>query len=146
MNSLAFSLLLTLSSTNFLITVLVQWLNKKIKYTVCSLQLYNKPISSSQASIYCWLCKSVTHVKCAGLTLSVSDAIGGCQSDAVGVHYWCSGSQPSKINCDPLCYRLRVGLSHWSLVNGIQRLNQSPKRKKCATREVAASEIAGQLD
>ncbi|KAH8318625.1 hypothetical protein KR067_001287, partial [Drosophila pandora] len=124
---------------------------------VCSLKLCNKPISASQASIYCWLCESVSHAKCAGLTASVSDAI----SRRVGLHYCCSGCRAvqdemrsfmrlTKSGFKDLIVGFRKINDQLSALdvqfNSLQLLNESPKRKKSATREVAAPVIAEQLD
>ncbi|KAH8334811.1 hypothetical protein KR067_004336, partial [Drosophila pandora] len=84
---------------------------------VCSLKSYNKPISSSQASIYCWLCESVSHAKCAGLTASVSDAI----SRRVGLHYCCSGCRAVQDEMRSFMRQTKSGFK--DLIVGFRKIN-----------------------
>ncbi|KAH8315798.1 hypothetical protein KR067_005192, partial [Drosophila pandora] len=83
----------------------------------CSLKSCNKPISASQASIYCWLCESVSHAKCAGLTASVSDAI----SRRVGLHYCCSGCRAVQDEMRSFMRQTKSGFK--DLIVGFRKIN-----------------------
>jgi hypothetical protein len=119
-------------------------------HLICAVKTCKGEITCAQPSILCWLCDNVVHAKCVNVTGSTADAL----AKRIGLHYCCEECREVQNEMRAFMRQTRKGFKELfsgfrtlskqfskldSDFNGLQLLNESPKRKKSTRKEETMS-------
>lgn len=120
---------------------------------VCLKKSCQKQITAAQPGICCWLCSNLVHVKCAGYSGLVADAV----AQRTGLSWTCESCREIETEMRVFMRQTRSGFKDLSVgfnklnaqflavdaqFNSLKLLGESPKRKKSTPRDLQTTAIS----
>ncbi|KAL7725346.1 hypothetical protein ACLKA6_013524 [Drosophila palustris] len=119
----------------------------------CLKKSCQKQITAAEPSICCWLCSNLVHVKCAGYSRVVADAV----AQRTGLSWTCESCREVESELRAFMRQTRSGFKDLSVgfnkldaqflavdaqFNSLKLLAESPKRKKSTPRDLQTTAIS----